>query len=338
MKNFYKRTFEISSFENLVISVFVIGYRNIGESILVLFRDTSNDTVIMSMLVDSYEKEGLNVIKKVLSRYRVDKLDFVCWTHPHCDHSSGIDSIINEMFHDDMVIFSPKFYYGNLAEDLLANESAKTPDIYENIWNIIEKHPNIAEIWRTISAYGDATHSYKMQFLTKDGVYHKDVNLYFLTPLSHKIDRFATKGNQFRKPNELSVSFVMSVDGYDFFFGGDTENDHADGICDDIVHEMSWIKVPHHCSLGAKSIADRLGPKFDYAASTVFKSANLPKKEVQNVYAAAGALHMTQLDENESYSPTYDYGIIQYDYHFSHCETIVDIITYGNAGQYFIKA
>lgn len=337
MKNFYKKTFEISSFENLVVSVFVIGYKNIGESILVLFRDTSNDMVIMSVLIDSYERDGLNIIKDVLSKYHVDKLDFVCWTHPHCDHSPGIDSIIKEMFHDNIVIFSPKFYYGNLTEDLLASESAKTPEIFENIWNLIKNHPNIADIWRTISAHGDMTHSYPIQLLAKDGVYHKDIYLYFLTPLSHKIDRFATQGNQFRTPNELSVSFIMSVDGYDFFFGGDIENGHANGICDDIVSEMRWIKVPHHCSIGARSIAERLGPRFDYAASTVFKSANLPKKEIQDTYAEAGTLHMTQLDENGDYKPSHDYGIIQYDYHFSPYETKVDIITYGNAGQYFMK-
>lgn len=239
MRNLYKKTLNVSSIENLIVSIFVIGYKNIGESIVVLFRDVydGNDIVIMSMVIDSYEKEGLNLIRKILSKYDVDKLDLVCWTHPHYDHSPGIDTLIRDMFHDDIVIFSPKFYYGNLMPDMLKSECAKTPDIFNNIWNLIEKHPNFSQIWRTISANGDATHQYPMQLLTKDGTCQKDVTLYFLTPLGSKTDIYATKGKEFSKPNELSVSFILSIDGYDFFFGGDTENDHAKGIDYKIIQE-----------------------------------------------------------------------------------------------------
>lgn len=121
------------------------------------------------------------------------------------------------------------------------------------------------------------------------------------------------------------------------FFGGDTENEHAAGISKEIVRGMRWIKVPHHCSLGAKCIADSIGPQFDYAASTVFKSSNLPQEEIQIIYAKKGTLHMTQLEENDEYQPLYEYGIIQYDYQFSNDETIVNINTFGNAGQYFVS-
>lgn len=339
MKNLYKRIFKVSSFENLIVSIFVIGYKNIGESIVVLFRDIcdGSEKIIMSMVIDSYEKEDFNMIRKVLSKYHVDKLDFVCWTHPHCDHSPGIDSLIRDMFNENMVIFSPKFYYGNLMPDLLKSESSKTPEIFDNIWNQVKDHPSFSEIWRTISANGDATHPYLLQLLTEDGTSYKDVCFFFLTPIGSRTDVFATKGKQFGKPNELSVSFILSVDGCDFFFGGDTENEHAAGISKEIVRGMRWIKVPHHCSLGAKCIADSIGPQFDYAASTVFKSSNLPQEEIQIIYAKKGTLHMTQLEENDEYQPLYEYGIIQYDYQFSNDETIVNINTFGNAGQYFVS-
>ena len=45
---------------------------------------------------------------------------------------------------------------------------------------------------------------------------------------------------------------------------------------------------------------------------------------------------MTQLEENDNYKLQHEYGIIQYDYHFSTIETKVDITTYGNAGQYYV--
>ena len=46
---------------------------------------------------------------------------------------------------------------------------------------------------------------------------------------------------------------------------------------------------------------------------------------------------MTQLEENDKYQLQHEYGVIQYDYHFADDETMVDIKTFGNAGQYFTK-
>lgn len=337
MRNSYKKTFHISSFDNLIISLFVIGYKDVGEAIVVLFRDKTNDDekVVLSMVIDSYETEQLKLVHDVLEKYNVQKLDFICWTHPHCDHSVGIDKLVEKMFHDDIVIFSPKFYYPNLTSDILKGESQKTIDIFNNIWKLVDKHPNIKEIWRTISANGDYTTIYPMCIDSADDIEYKELFFCFLTPIGCRTDMFVNKGNEFSKPNELSVSFIMSIDDYDFYFGGDTENEHVKGIDGDIVKNMRWIKVPHHCSLGAQYIANNLGPRFDYAASTVFKLSGLPNIDVQNVYAKAGSLHMTQLEEQGDYHLNYEYGIIQYDYYFKKNEAMVDIITYGNAGQYY---
>jgi len=339
MKNSYKKTFHVSSFDNLIVSLFVIGYKNIGESIIVLFRDKTDEGegVIMSMVIDSYETRELKLVYEVLKKYNVQKLDFVCWTHPHWDHSPGIDKLIKKMFHDDIVIFSPKFYYPNLTSDLLKDESKKADEIFSNIWKLVEKHPNIKEIWRTISANGDyITNVYPMHILSNDDTDSKELFFRFLTPLGYRTDEYATGGKQFSKPNELSISFVMSLNDYDFYFGGDTENEHVMGIDAEIIKNMRWIKVPHHCSNGAINIANNLGPRFDYAASTVYKLSGLPNKAVQNIYAKAGSLHMTQLEEVGDYHLEYEYGIIQYDYHFKKNEAFVDITTYGNAEQYYL--
>ncbi|MBS7364217.1 MAG: hypothetical protein KIH03_10435 [Paludibacteraceae bacterium] len=277
------------------------------------------------MVIDSYDNG--TITERILKKYDVRKLDFVCWTHPHVDHSQGIDTLIKGHFHDDIVIFVPKFYFGNLTKGVLASESAQTKQIFDTIWKLVKKNSNYNKIWRSISAFGDATNKYPMKLYTDE--IDKEVCFYFLTPLGSRTDKYANKGNQFNKPNELSISFVMSIDGYDFYFGGDTENEHAKGIDNEIVKNMRWIKVPHHCSLGAKSIADNLGPQLDFAASTVYQSSGLPKKSIQDIYANKSTLHMTQLDNT-----THDYGIIQYNYHFGKIETKVDILTYGNAGQY----
>lgn len=334
-----KKDIHLSSFDNLTISIFVIGYRNIGESIVVLFRDKSvnDDKVVLSMVIDSYGQEQLNLTRDILKKYSVEKVDFICWTHPHTDHSPGIDTLVKDMMHDGLVIFSPKFHYGNIRPDLLKTESAKTKDIFDNIWSEIEKHKDNPNLWRTISADGDVTHGYPMRLISDDNLGGKELAFFFLTPLGRRTDYYSIKGNMLGNPNELSVSFFMTVDGYNFYFGGDTEKEHAEGIETEIIKGFRWIKVPHHCSLGGKPIADRLGPMLDYAASTVYSPSKLPVKEIQDIYASSClALHMTQLEEVGDYKAQHDYGIIQYDYKFGNEDIVVSVYTYGNAGQYFL--
>lgn len=333
-----KKDIHLSSFDNLTVSIFVIGYRNIGESIIVLFRDKSDDEdkVVLSIVIDSYEKEQLNLTRDILKRYSVERVDFICWTHPHTDHSPGIDTLVKDMMHDGLVIFSPKFHYGNIRPDLLKTESAKTKDIFDNIWSEVEKHKDNPNLWRTISADGDVTHGYPMRLISDDNLGEKELGFYFLTPIGRRTDRYSIKGNMLGSPNELSVSFFMTVDGYNFYFGGDTENEHAEGIETAIIKDFRWIKVPHHCSLGGKPIADRLGPMLDYAASTVYAPSKLPVKEIQDIYASScQAIHMTQLEEVGDYKVLHDYGVIQYDYKFGHEDIVTSVYTYGNAGQYF---
>lgn len=333
-----KKDIHLSSFDNLTISIFVIGYKNIGESIVVLFRDKleGEDKTVLSMVIDSYEKDQLNLTRDILKKYSVDKVDFICWTHPHTDHSPGLDTLVKDMMHDGLVIFSPKFHYGNIHPDLLKAESARTKEIFDNIWTEVKKHIDNPNLWRTVSADGDITHGYPMRLISDDNLAQKELCFYFLTPLGRRTDYYSIEGNLLGNPNELSVSFFMSVDGYNFFFGGDTENDHAEGIETDIVKDFRWIKVPHHCSLGGKSIANRLGPRLDYAASTVYAPSKLPIKEIQEMYAhSCHALHMTQLEEVEGYQANYKYGIVQYDYTFSLNDISISVSTYGNAGQYF---
>lgn len=328
----FKKEFVISDFSNLIVSIFVIGYHQQGESIVILFRDNANKEVIFSMVVDCFAISSLNMTRKILKKYNVKKLNAVCWTHPHWDHSNGIDKLISNYYSSDIVIFFPKFDYGSLCDDLLKKECKKSPGIFKNIWDLVKNEKNRTEIWRTISASGDQTNVYPMRIKSVNGdINAKDVILYFLTPISDCIDEYLINKEPVKGPNELSVSFVMSIDGYYFFFGADTEGIHAEKIEDSIVDKMRWIKVPHHCSLGAKSIADRLGQKLNFAASTIYATSGLPKVDIQNIYSKKAPLHMTQLPNLTEKK----YGIIQYDYFFNQSEISVDVFTYGNAGRYY---
>ena len=92
----YKKEITFTSFENLVLSIYLVGYKNIGESIVVLFHDAGKEEKepVFSFVVDSYKKDDLFLTKKILDDNEVKGLDIVCWTHPHRDHTPGIDEIV----------------------------------------------------------------------------------------------------------------------------------------------------------------------------------------------------------------------------------------------------
>lgn len=332
--NPYKGQIRLSTFDNLLVSIYVIGYKNIGESIAVLFHDKAKgeEDVVFSFVVDSYKKDGLFLTKKILDDNKVKSLDMVFWTHPHRDHTPGVDEIVKDYFKQEMLFFKPKFYFGNLCEDLLKDESKFTAEANLSLEKFFEQEVKDYDGVRTITGEGDVTNHYPIQMIEDSGQ-TKDLLFYFLTPIGRLVDQYSLKGNMLSRPNDLSISFVMSIDGYDFYFGGDAEGDHCMSIETPIVKDMRWIKVPHHCSNGGKYVCDHLGPRFDFAASTVYASSDLPKEDIQNAYASHGSLFMTQL-KNEKLE--HEYGVVRFDYKFKGENTEVSIFTYGNAQEYLL--
>ena len=328
----YKKEITFTSFENLVLSIYLVGYKNIGESIVVLFHDAGKEEKepVFSFVVDSYKKDDLFLTKKILDDNEVKGLDIVCWTHPHRDHTPGIDEIVEQYFKPDMWFFMPMFYFGNLRQDLLKTESAFTEEANKSLGKILKKKDKSNNVKNAIIANGDITKHYPILMKTEDGVC-RDLDFYFLTPYGNLIDQYVIKGTEISKPNDLSISFIMSVDGYDFFFGGDIENNHADHIDKQLIRGMRWIKVPHHCSKSGEVICNNINPCFNYAASTVFTSSGLPESEIQEKYAQKGRLFMTQLKDMELIQ---EYGIVQFNYIFRKEDVLVTIETYGNAHEY----
>ena len=92
----YSRSIFVSSFANFKVRIYVIGYRNIGESIVVFMIDDNKgvDKVVFSMIIDCYKKGDLNIAMDLLKKHGVSELDFAIWTHPHDVHSPGFDEII----------------------------------------------------------------------------------------------------------------------------------------------------------------------------------------------------------------------------------------------------
>ena len=316
----------VSNFENLEVHVLVIGYKNLGESCLVLYVDNGKaGKVIFSMVIDCYTQDNRNIARKLLTNYQVDKLDIICWTHPHHDHSLGLDDLVKEFNHDKMIFIRPDFYFGNLNKGLLKSECNKTPEIFSNICQYLDQ-----KNFLPIKSLGGTDSSYQIDLISEEENSVKFSDLFFLTPNISTLDWKAIYQESCSNPNELSVSFVLSLDDYMFYFGGDVENLNISRCNKDLLKDIRWVKVPHHCSKTSALLVSCLGNNVDYAASTVFFKEGLPCKEIQDLYANKTTLYMTQDTKLDSKK----YGVVEFVYKFGIDGTTVDISTYGNAFKY----
>ena len=325
-----KDKIHISSFSNLTIKIFVIGYKNKGEANLVIFLD--DDKAVFSMIIDCYEKDDLNLTQDILKSYKIENLDFACWTHPHDDHSPGFSKVISQCLGKKTRVYLPDFQIERIDEDVLKNESISAKDELTGLEMLAKgrslHNPLLLKI--DVNVGDENKHLYTLvdQFGNEKPIY-----IHFLTPFKHYLDNygFQTKNCKIKNLNELSISFILSVDDYKFYFGGDTEGKHANLINDDDIAGIRWVKVPHHCSNGGKSLAKRLaGDRLDCAASTVF-SPQLPIPNVQKIYKNKCRLFMTQLNESWHLS---DYGVIQFDYRFEKDKVKISIKLFDNACEY----
>ena len=66
------RPIKISSANNLRMFFFLIGYRNLGESVVILFIDMATDKVVYSIVNDCYVNHHENITKQITN---------LCFTH-----------------------------------------------------------------------------------------------------------------------------------------------------------------------------------------------------------------------------------------------------------------
>ena len=81
--------------EKLVIETYLIGYKLEGEAVLFFVR--TDGAISFSGIVDCFCTVENDKVTEILKKNKVDKLDFICCTHPDFDHSNTLLSIIKAL-------------------------------------------------------------------------------------------------------------------------------------------------------------------------------------------------------------------------------------------------
>lgn len=269
----------ITESEDLYISLEVIGYEEMGESILFsIYSKLPNPRLHFIAVIDCYKKLGENLTYRLIGeKFRNyprnrKKLDFVCWTHPDNDHTLGLDEILSSYTDTKTIISLPvpvMFLPTNNESKKVVNflqGRSKGKRVYnrQNYSPFTEVNYLIPE--RTIV----------MRNNTRISFFVKNIGP-FLNVYSNNVGKY--------NPNDLSPIIHIGINGMNLVLGGDGTNMTIEEGINDIPANTSFVKIPHHCSDTSDKLLDCFGSSNSnlISCTTKFRS-KLPEYDVLKNY------------------------------------------------------
>lgn len=318
-------------FDNkLEFEINVIGYRNQGESIVFFLK--TDDRVAYAGLVDCYEDESENVALELLEHKNVNHLDFVCWTHPHEDHTIGMTKILSEVCDYNTCFWLPPYIQTDFS-----NISTAASNVYETVLNVLKSSKR-----NKVKVREAADIKTLDKFLCYGNV---SVNPYVFEIKSFAPDTNILKSLQVSERrisgNIYSVGLAINIGHFYIVLAGDVENRTLKAMpdfCFDMADRVDYIKIPHHSSYSSSYIIDKFGElgiaSPSIATTTVFRMHHLPDPEMLNRYMKWGnniEVYSTGNVEKAEYD-TKKAGVIKTTFDILENKDVpVETFIYGNA-------
>lgn len=309
--------------------VYVIGTYASGEcSALLLYI---NNSVRYTIVIDSCERDLDKLRKYVFEPKGITSVDFICWTHPHEDHTKGITKLIKEYSSKDTILLTPIELYR--AKEKLTRASIRAFSSIENIGFDGEEYEHLED-----GILSETKEYVEIENLRKTG--YKGINIdtseckliynsYYKDGISKKatmsIEAYApikdvlTRNSSIDKLNNNDFSIVLSVDinGSKFIFGSDIENISISKIKErcDIFQNVMFAKIPHHGGKSGKGFIDLIeddnNPKC--YVTTVYSNTNKtnPCKDILDLYKKRnGNVYCTNEKHFKTEKQAEDFGIV----------------------------
>lgn len=309
----------VADCHSILFKIYVIGYKNQGESIIFELIDSSNGDILYLGCVDSYEYNGNNLSLNHIQAHGGRKLDFLCWTHPDNDHSKGFLNLIEAACCEDTLICIP----ATLDEKL--NKKLVLSDANRKIFDVLEDHNH-----RKPGRLHPISVS-KVDLIDEVSIRDECGN-----NIPFKIWAIAPNGGVIRDwklnsrdtvKNILSVGLTIELGKYKFILGGDMPDESIEYVYKPYIRDPLWIKIPHHGSDTSLSMADAI--TYDsrnlYASTTVYTTHNLPLDHVLDRYMNQGCNRIDSTGSGDD-----NFGKIEYEFDLFEIHTLI-IKHFGNA-------
>ncbi len=322
--NKMKRSLVVRDFTELSLRIYTIGYPQVGECLLcVLF---GAKIPLFTFVVDSYSLsgQGLHALCDILDTIKVRVIDVLVWTHPHDDHSVGIEDLLDR--------YDPQRKAKIFISDGIAQNKESIGQNARAAYEYLVSHYNRGQRYnlngisvtsgevRNITAV-DIKEGRSGNILTCD--------FQFVAPLNPRVIRQEFNINV--DPNAMSIMFALSLNRINYLFCGDTEDTTLNQINYEVLKNARFVKIPHHGSNNCVRLIDYLEDsmiKDVVAVTTVFTPKELPRQEVLKKYEkSCAAIYSTESGDEK-------YGCVQIDFDVTQGD-ILGVDLYGNAIQVY---
>lgn len=317
-------------FNDFSLLIYVAGgEKGEGEGILILFLNQEQviRTISMDCCKATVNGTDCNILHSLLIRHKVKKIDCFVWTHPHDDHSNGLDELIECHYRKGSIGILPKQIYGTNND--IVNMKAMSKRVL-NKFNTKFRKKSLKSI-DCQSREKRCVYSFGMEDVITGEV--KSVRLYCLTPMDFLLDDKRRNNKKISDSllNDISLSLVLDVDGYCYFFGGDATDKTLKETDWDYLYQCRWVKIPHHASKSTKKVMQHFNNTIDSAVAASFLRCRLPDTNVLNQYKKkTNQLYVTQKNTVDMF----EFGMVGYLYSFRDSAVQLKITRYGNAFKY----
>ena len=317
---------------DLRVLIYVIGYARYGESTVVLIMN--GDTCYYAAVIDSYHyrKEGkgpfINKAEDILLKHHVERLDLLCWTHPHDDHSKGITILLKKFCDEETNVLYPMYIEANEA-DIVKLKHVSQETVHKVLADNRDGKYKANPIGVVSGRYDNVDEFDIVNPYDEED--SRRVSIDAITPISNKLTKYVNE-KKCNDPNELSITLFLEIDGYGFYFGGDTTNEHIDDSNKKRMGMCRFVKIPHHSSSTAIHLLNYLPvDNLDAVCTTVFKwgRSKLPSLDVVKAYQK----YFTNIYSTNKGFHQKGNGIIKYEYDFTAGSPICAVHQTGNVGK-----
>lgn len=308
--------FEVDSIDDLTVDIHVIGYIPQGESTILFIKNKGE--ILYSIVTDCYSSSIFAKVEDILSKNGVDDINVFIWTHPHFDHSKGIEEFLKAKDKSKKAhVFLPKCVDSKMDGYMVAKKTKEIVTFLHDNYNTgarsryhtidVDLDCDTNTEYSMISIHDKNTHSSYL------GTIH------FLLPNSKIIDYEKAKLDPQIHPridiNVFSIVHFFSINRGCYLLCGDYKNcDEKNWIEQLPIDNIRFIKIPHHGSNKANEVINTLkymiekrgcqdeeegneneGKKVlfdrenksisDASVTTVFTSKNLPDNGILSDYS-----------------------------------------------------
>lgn len=293
---------EIDDIDSLHLDVYTIGYKEEGESLLLLLCDGKN--ILHCTMTDCYCIGDYNHADAILNDLEVKNIDAFVWTHPDSDHSTGIKSFL-EIYDSnaDARIFIP----AGLSCDIIDTDEAKKALTF--ITNKYNRNRQYDIDYISLNS-GDFCQLMKYRIKEKKTSRQVDYMFTFILPNTNLVARRSNSEGKILL-NDYSIFYIVTFNDQNYLFCGDLSKQNVQFINEDWLEDVVFVKIPHHGSTTLGNFQGKLisaGVNDVISTCTTFKSKQLPNDGVLKSYKSfSKAVYCTGKNED---SPKYDYGCV----------------------------